>query len=256
MSHRPLDETTEEEMSKLLRALLSQRHAASEREHEENAVLAEAISGHPQARERALALIATSPEIAEAMLLLPAGEARRDARPRRRLAVIGLIAAGLAGSLALAVLSPTREEAPSTMSPKGDADRLIVAVDRAGRQFRAQPGQVLMQEDRLGFFYSTERAGYVAVFARDSGGMVTIIHPVPGEQSAPVERGREIPLSGGAVADVGSGCEWAVAVFSDEPLDLARLKDDIRQGSTEAQQCTLKVNVSGARSISVVPFLR
>lgn len=138
---------------------------------------------------------------------------------------------------------------------KGATDRLYVGINRKNRVFRAARLQQLKRGDRLGFFYSSEKAGYLAVLNRDGQGKVSVLYPPKGDISGAVEKGEDISISDGAVVEEGARCEWIVGVFSDTPLYLDMVSKKIENGTVNGQ-CNLDLQIEKARTISILPFKR
>lgn len=178
----------------------------------------------------------------------------RASRLQRHAAAAGvalLLGAGLYWRLASR--PDGTQDAP--LSVKGEADELHVAVQRGGDRFRLRPGAELKTGDTLGFFYSAEEKGYLAVFGVDESGETATLYPAGETHSAPVSSGRQAPLPDGAVVGEGEGCEWFVAVFSEVSLDLEALRRAIADGES-GEDCRLALRIPGARTVFVLPYAR
>lgn len=134
--------------------------------------------------------------------------------PRPRV-LAPLLAAGAACVLCVALWSQHPSESP--LHAKGGW-QLLVAVERDGRVFRASHGAMLQAGDRLGFFYTSEASGYLALFSADEAGTVLRLYPSGQKPSAAVAAGREVRIPDGAVLSAGHGFEWLVGFFSPKPI--------------------------------------
>ena len=139
---------------------------------------------------------------------------------------------------------------------KGYGDNLIVAVERAGKVFTADYLDTLKTGDRLGLFYTASAPGYLAVLSRDAKGDTAVLYPSGKAVSAPVQAGEKKSLPDGAVVDEGSRCEWIVAVFSDAPLSLEKLRHIVANAKATDSQCRLSFGIPQARTVNTLPFLR
>ncbi len=169
--------------------------------------------------------------------------------------ILVVLVAGLLWQLKLT------ESETSSLVVKGDDDELHVAVERQGSRFVLRPGSKLKTNDVLGFFYSTDTAGYLAVFNLDNAGVPELLYPAGQTQSASVEPGLKVPLPDGGVVQAGQVREWFIAVFSDEPLvlrDVAEIIAARKRASTKSEtfESSLKININGARSVRIIPYIR
>ena len=139
---------------------------------------------------------------------------------------------------------------------KGQGDALYVAVQRGQVQFVLKPEDFVNDGDSLGWFYSTDRAGYLAILFREEQGGVELIFPAKASQSAAISPGFKIPLEDGARVTAARGCEWLVAFFSDRPLEIAALRKALLLARGAAERCSLEVPFDQARSVQVFPLLR
>jgi hypothetical protein len=174
------------------------------------------------------------------------------------------IAAAVALVLGAAVLFGwihKRQEHPypgEGLSIKGSADTLHVAVQRGSYASIVKPLDQLMTEDKLGFFYSAEEAGYLAIFSRDSSGNVALLYPAGDVSSASILKGHKVPLTDGAIVGEGVGCEWLIAVFSEKAMNIDILKQTLAKAENmdDADACRLDVMIPQARSVRVFPVKR
>ena len=91
---------------------------------------------------------------------------------------------------------------------------MAIAVERGGERFTAREGDRLQAGDRLGFFYSASKPGYLAFFNLDASGKASVLFPSGAQKSGRIEAGQERPLVDGGVVRGGDPCEWLVAFFS------------------------------------------
>jgi hypothetical protein len=133
---------------------------------------------------------------------------------------------------------------------------LTVGVKRDGQTFVASPLQVLKTGDRVGFFYTASKSGYLAVVNRDGMGTASVMFPNGALSSARIDAGKEIPIPDGAVVERGKACEWIVAVFSDEPMQLEKIKSTVENARPNGENCELSLEMKRTRTIVVFPFRR
>ncbi len=143
-------------------------------------------------------------------------------------------------------------------------DQLQVAVQRGADVFRLRAGDALQRGDRLSFFYTASRAGYLALFDIDTSG-VALLHPQGADFSVPVAAGAELPLDAGAAVKAGDPQEWLVAVFTDFPAPVEALRDGLARlkldgalagGSSGRAECAPGAAIPGARTLRIFPFRR
>ena len=146
-------------------------------------------------------------------------------------------------------------DAPGKLNIKGAEDALSVAVERQGTLHTLRPQGQLEVGDRIGLFYSAKQDGYLSVLALDHKGAVTRIYPSKGSKSAFVSKADRTSLFTGALVQEGKGCEWLVAVFSDKPLELDALERAVRKANHADRSCGLALEVVGARTVFILPYL-
>jgi hypothetical protein len=229
-------------------------------------LLAGVLSGHGRdpERQQAAESLSRDIELAEGLLILTELErehrapALRTRRWRRRLTgSLSVLVAALIG--AVIVFSRSWTQAPyvdDSLTSKGAGDTLAVAVEHDGQRFQLSPGQQLVAGDRIGFFYSSARPGYVAILTRDSGGEAALLFPADGDKSAPVRAGNRLPVPDGAVASEGAGCEWFVAFFADRPFDTEEARRTLAGAEANRQNCDLLLHYTNARSTVIFPVRR
>jgi len=138
------------------------------------------------------------------------------------------------------------------LQPKGGWE-LHVGVERAGRSFRLSEGAVLQEGDRLGFFYSSEVPGHLAIYGVDQGGGIVRLHPTGPEESRTAPAGQAVRVPDGAVLSEAHGCEWVVGFFGAKPMSEAEANRAIRAMYAARKECQLgaapsaEVRVIGVR---------
>lgn len=153
----------------------------------------------------------------------------------------------------------TPEALGGELIPKGYIDQLHVAVQRGPNRFTVNPGDPLKTGDIIGLFYSTDSPGHLAIVHLDEQRVVTPLYPGIGKASAQIRPGDKVALPDSAVLEEGEGCEWFIAVFSDEPIALESLGNSLRQSASFTRAdpaCKLRASVDGARSIQVFEIKR
>jgi len=159
---------------------------------------------------------------------------------------LGALAAGVLGALVLSqFLLRTSSERPLHL--KG-GDALAIGVKRAGARIELKRQESIRVGDEVGFFYTAARAGYLAILSVGEDGTNTVVFPAQADQMAFVEAGAGQPVSDGAVAEAAEGCEFVVALFSDEPLPLAAVAPAFRV-ERRGPECRLWHSVPGLRTI-------
>ena len=142
------------------------------------------------------------------------------------------------------------------LSVKGSGDTFFVAVKRGVSKFLAKPLEKLEQGDKLVFFYSSNASGYLAVFNLDMNSKVTLIYPSKGTSSIKVNSGNEVSLPDGGIVEQGSGCEWLISVFSEEPLLIDDLKSKIADSAKNIKGCYFDLTIPKTRTVQVFSFKR
>ncbi|MBI5545992.1 MAG: zf-HC2 domain-containing protein [Deltaproteobacteria bacterium] len=144
-----------------------------------------------------------------------------------------LAAAGAMAAILLMVARPTEDP----LRPKGTW-QLHVAVDRQGKVIRATPGERLESGDRLGFFYSSDSGGWLALYSTDETGQTARLFPASGE-SASVVAGREVSLPDGAALGEAHGCEWIVGMLGRHPIGAADALEALKRMRRDRSGCSL-----------------
>ncbi len=148
----------------------------------------------------------------------------------------------------------------STLTPKGamlaHGDAVAVAVERDGRTWRARSGEALATGDDIGVFYSTERESWLLVAHVDAAGDVTWLAPSDGASAAQQPPGRDVPLPTGARLIEATGCQWFVAVFSDDAIEPTAAAEALQAAAQRSVGCDLDVDLPEARSVRVLGIRR
>jgi hypothetical protein len=149
-------------------------------------------------------------------------------------------------------LGPGRQGATPDLAHKGSGDELAVAAERAGMRFRATSGEELEDGDRLGLFYSARVDGFIAVFDVSLAQGAIPFFPAEGELTVKIRAGVDQPLPEGAILKRREGCEWIVAIFTDDPVALGPLLERLSRASwLAAGTCNLQPDIPQARSVRV-----
>jgi hypothetical protein len=150
------------------------------------------------------------------------------------------------------VFLPTDAAREIEFAVKGEADHMDVAVQRKGQRFRLRPPGQLEDGDQLGFFYTAERPGYLALFDLRASGEASLLFPSDAPRSGAIAAGSEVPLPDGGTFTRAPGCEWLVAVFSDRPLAIETSSAALRTAAAASGPgCDLQPEIEGARTIWV-----
>jgi hypothetical protein len=151
-------------------------------------------------------------------------------------------------------LSSRGAEEASSFRIKGGFG-LQLAVQRGDKRFVASSHDRFQTGDALGFFYTAPADRYLSVLFSDEQGRVVRVFPQGEPRRVPA--GAERPLPDGAVLEPGEGCEWIVAVFSEEPVDPARMAERLRQAVRQRQpDCTLPAIGGQGDSVQVLILRR
>jgi hypothetical protein len=160
--------------------------------------------------------------------------------------------AALVVGAAVFLQQPTDAAREIEFAVKGEADHMDVAVQRKGQRFRLRPPGQLEDGDQLGFFYTAERPGYLALFDLRASGKASLLFPRDASRSGAIAAGSEIPLPDGGSFTRAPGCEWLVAVFSDRPLAIETSSAALRNAAAASgPACDLQPEIAGARTIWV-----
>lgn len=134
-----------------------------------------------------------------------------------------------AAALALVYLRPA--PAPPGLAPdlaiKGDATWQLFAR-RDQQTFAVHDGTVLVAGDRVRFVVIPDGARYLLVVSVDGAGAVSTYFPFGGTASASLEPGARLELPDSIVLDSAPGPERVFALFSDEPIAVAAVQDQLR----------------------------
>jgi hypothetical protein len=134
----------------------------------------------------------------------------RAAGRRRSRFVLGSALLGAAAIVMLALRSNT-PDAVAPLRAKG-GPHLGFFVQRGEHAARGTPGQVVHPGDSIRFVYTSERAVYLAIYARDAAGVVSVYYPAQSE-AQPVPGGHDALLDSAVRLDSVLGRETVFGVF-------------------------------------------
>ncbi len=189
---------------------------------------------YPRLAERVAELPARDPAV-NGRPATPARAALRRwlalARDPRTWAAVAVATAALALALVIgrdAGIAPTPDDGlPAAVRAKG-----LVALDvfalQDGTVTEAEPGAALRPGDRIQFTYTSAGLDHVIVLGADGDGVLSRYYPERGAVSQPVAPGTRMVLEDSIVLDAAPGPEVYVAVFSDEPLEVAAVEEVAR----------------------------
>jgi hypothetical protein len=169
----------------------------------------------------------------------------RAARLRRWWSTVGaglrwaLLATPVAAGLVLAVGTSGlqgRRTGPATavvdeepaISTKGPP-ALRLFVRRGERVFAPRSGEALEAGDAVRFVVEPRGRRYLLVVSIDGAGQVSVYHPFQGARSAPLQAAPRVELPGSIVLDRAPGPERVFAVFSDEALSTAAVREPLER---------------------------
>jgi hypothetical protein len=134
---------------------------------------------------------------------------------------------------------------------KGPKDTMSIAVQREDRLFVTSERKDLMEGDRLGFFYSAQSDGYMALFNVTADGTVTLLYPVGKKMMAPIRKGEHQVLPDSGIYRRSEACEWFVGLFADQELGLDDAKIRIEKALKKAdfKHCSLEMDLDNLRSV-------
>ncbi len=195
---------------------------------------------------------AVYPVLQERITALPAdGAAARPGRPAtewlgylwgrlqlglRRHALGAAVVAAAAAAVALAVVHPWERPVPAE-DPTGTRVKGAVALDvyalQGGDVIETDPGVVLRPGDRIQFTYTSGPLDHLIVLGVDGRGTLSRYYPDRGAGSLAVAPGTRVVLEDSLVLDDAPGPEVFVAVFSDDPLDVAEVERALQRALAE-----------------------
>ncbi len=144
-----------------------------------------------------------------------------------------------------------RPEEPYSMVAKGETEALEVAVQRGIQRFHLRSEDRLLPGDRIGYFYTAHRDGYLMVLDVQQDAGITVLHPVGESQSAAIAAGTQVSLADGGVVEASQGCGWIIALFSDAPLTLAEIQKHVNSAVGNQRDCRLTLPVPHTRTVWV-----
>jgi hypothetical protein len=178
------------------------------------------VAGCARCAERRVLLQGLDAELAPRLPILR----RRAARP-----LWSLLGGGLAAAAALVLWLKPPGELPAERSKGGP--RLGFYLKRGNDVTRGANGQSVRAGDRLRFTVSSSQALQLAILGRDGAGKSFTYYP-NSTRSVSVGPAQELALDSSVELDRAPGTEQVLAVFCDEPFDLAPLLETLgRHGS-------------------------
>lgn len=132
------------------------------------------------------------------------------AAPRRSRFVLASALLGAAAIVMLVLRSNTPEAAPPVRAKGGP--HLGFFVQRGEHAGRGTPGQVVHPGDSIRFVYTSERPVYLAIYARDAAGVVSVYYPAQSEAQR-VPAGHDALLDSAVQLDSVLGRETVFGVF-------------------------------------------
>jgi len=139
------------------------------------------------------------------------------------------LAAVAAAAVVLAVVQPWRAPVePDEGVAPGTRIKGAVALDlyalQGGDVVEAEPGVVLRPGDRIQFTYTSGPLDHLIVLGVDGRGTLSRYYPDHGAGSLAVTPGARMVLEDSLVLDDAPGPEVFVAIFSDDPLQVAEVE--------------------------------
>jgi len=153
------------------------------------------------------------------------------AAPVAALLVLGAGGAGIFGRHGQGPAAGDQEE-PAISIKGGPA--LHVFVRRGDRVFVPRPREALAPGDAVRFVVEPAGHRYLLVVSIDGAGKVSVYHPFDGAASAPLAGTARVELPGSIVLDRAPGPERIFALFSDAPVAVAAVRQQLeRQAAGE-----------------------
>ncbi len=146
----------------------------------------------------------------------------------RRTRTLGLASLAAAAACALFML-PEQGLSPASRT-KGNP-YLTYYVKRGDVVLQGASAQVLMPADRIRFAYSTPRAQHLAILSLDATAHASVYYP-DADQAAPIEPGTNVLLPSAIELDATLGQELIVAVFCEQPIAVAPLREALQARRT------------------------
>src|SRR5262249_42260213 len=150
----------------------------------------------------------------------------KSAEPRR--VRWALPAIGMAAAVLVAIVTaPFVMRAPGASSRrKGSAEAVLRIAGKDGsaqRAASAQGAEPLSSGERVRIGYQAGRHSYLVAISVDSAGILTPLYEEKG-RSVKVGSGDQMRYLPGSLEFTGPGLERVIVILSDEPLELARVK--------------------------------
>jgi hypothetical protein len=164
-----------------------------------------------------------------------------------------LLAVASAAAVALLLLLVPfggRDTEEDRLHPKG-AWQLMAAGERGGNSFRVVDGTTLQVGDRLGFFYTADKDGFLMVGYVDARGEFVRLYPALQEGGAAARAGKDLRLSDGALIIPGQGCEWILGLFSERPIPEPQARLAVRRMWEHRRGCRLDNDAAGLPGVQI-----
>jgi hypothetical protein len=156
-------------------------------------------------------------------------------RPRRaggRRLVLGLLSAAVlvvAGVIALVLLRFQAPPSPPAATDRLKGSSLMEMVVQRGETTFPFSGEPLRAGDILAFRYTTPRH-FLLMATLERRGRVQVFYPPSGDRSARIRPGSQIRLERGLQLDDYTGPERILGLFTDRPLEAARVRRALLAG--------------------------
>jgi hypothetical protein len=157
-----------------------------------------------------------APEPARRMLPFPV--------PRQLFALAAALVCAI--GLGTVLLKPTHDD----YRTKGAVELTLFVRDSTGTSV-AQAAPVCVPGDRIQFTYSCGTDRCLILMSIDDTGKVSVFYPAKGDRSMIVEPGNGLPLPNSIILDDYIGRERYIAVFSEKPLEVDAVVNNVRAAS-------------------------
>ncbi len=228
------------ELEQMIRELYAERAPG---QGDEGEALARYVAGDMDDAEESQfeSLVANSPEMQNDLYEFEASRAAWDEAgvtkapwwQRLWKPTVGAAFAVSAATALLLLVPMFQEEAdPDRLQPKGSWE-LHVAAEHDGKVVNVET-TLLVEGDRLGFFYSSATDAHLMILYADQTGSVTRIFPANRERSAAIVTGQRVRIGDGAQLGEAAECEWLVGLLGRRPFD-TREATDLLQARVRAR---------------------
>lgn len=150
-------------------------------------------------------------------------------RQRMLMAAAAMLVMFVAGSVVYRAMVAR----PDGFRPKGDTRvTLYVLGDNAAPEVRSDG--VYHPGERIQMAYACGARNRFMLFSVDDSGRVTTYYPADGDSSVSLEKGRDLPLPHSIELDSYLGEELYIAVFSETPLAVAAIREQVTEAVSAA----------------------